>query len=413
MDPKRLFGLLESQGRERARRLLRAELKSLNSDEVVEFVRLVAIACQKNPESAWLAEELRESLSIDTLPVRCKVNISEAILPILWGTPCACRSTMYEIFLDLNSGDINRTLEVTFTMAASSHTLESSDKDLLVYRLMLNHGHDADVLVKTIQRYKAAHEGNPNAAAFDRELREALGLQAMERIQGPIIRNQFFKEIIRAEKTNDHVLLIAPSGCGKTTLAEIIHANGGHKAHPFREYKCDDEFQRHKLHEDLLEDESLKGATILLDEVHCLHPEEDQRRLLHAPNRLQLQVISATSHDYVWLQDERNMLRDFMRRFARTYFTILPLRERPADFHEFARVTVERRSKAIDQKLVGMLLAYHQWGGNNVDLHNFLDRLCGSLPPARRITAKLLARELGNLPAEVRLIVEKLPILPS
>jgi DNA-binding NtrC family response regulator len=203
------------------------------------------------------------------------------------------------------------------------------------------------------------------------------------------------------------ILLIAETGTGKTTLAQIIHENSPRRDSRFITVACA------SLPRELIESElfghvkgaftgadrnkegkfdAARGGTILLDEIDALEPAQ-QAKLLRVletgeyepvgsneTRKTTARCIVASNVCLEKLVREGRFRQDLFYRLHQLKFEIPPLRQRPRDIVPLAVEIIEEvaregnlRIRGLDPALVDALLSYH-WPGNIRELRNELRR---------------------------------------
>jgi DNA-binding NtrC family response regulator len=248
----------------------------------------------------------------------------------------------------------------------------------------------ADILRKFIQNRKAAGAADIFAAAFitaDPETRAAAA------------------EALKYAPTELPILVLGPSGTGKTSLAKILHEHSGREG-AFVSINCS------AYTEDLLEAELFgyrKGAftganetrkgrlleahrgTLFLDEIGTMSLNM-QMKLLKAieersfyplgsekPERSEFRIISATLEDPQELIARGAMRFDLFQRVHGYTINLKPLSRRPCDIAPLLQhFTKSGRRLSFTQEARAYLESY-TWPGNVRELKKFTDLLsCGT-----------------------------------
>ncbi len=206
-----------------------------------------------------------------------------------------------------------------------------------------------------------------------------------------------------------NVLLLGPSGAGKTLLAKIIHEESKRKKQPFIEINCA------AIPENLLESELFgyekgsftgalaegktgliemaQGGTLFLDEISEM-PINLQAKLLKviqdktikkiggSKNTIvDFRLVTATNKNLEKMVKEGVFREDLFYRISVVDINIPPLRERKKEILPLINFFMEEVHKKyglnieISPEALGMLIDY-QWPGNVRELGNLVERLC-------------------------------------
>lgn len=206
-------------------------------------------------------------------------------------------------------------------------------------------------------------------------------------------------EALKYAPTHLPLLILGPSGTGKTTLAKLLHEHSGRKGE-FTAINCA------AYAEELLEAELFgykKGAftdaketrkgklaqadngTLFLDEIGSMS-HNMQTKLLKAieeksfyplgadrPEYSDFRVISATLEDMQKLLAEQKLRFDFFQRIHGMTITIPPLAHRKCDIFPLIQAfTKGGKRLAFEPEAKEYLLA-HGWPGNTRELKRFVD----------------------------------------
>ncbi len=206
-------------------------------------------------------------------------------------------------------------------------------------------------------------------------------------------------EVMKHASTSLPILLLGPSGTGKTTVAKLLHEHSG-RAGRFVDMNCG------AYTDELLEAELFgckKGAftganenrtgklaqadkgTLFLDEIGAMS-RNMQVKLLKAieeksfyplgadkPEYSDFRVISATLEDVQELLAENKLRFDFFQRVHGMTVTLKPLAQRKCDiFPLIQALTKGKKRLAFAPEAKEYLLA-HSWPGNARELKTFVD----------------------------------------
>jgi DNA-binding NtrC family response regulator len=238
------------------------------------------------------------------------------------------------------------------------------------------------------------------AAGFPGETQGAAATDAQLLGSSPAMQRVFL-EIAHACTTDAPVLLLGPTGTGKTLAARTIHRHSARKDAPFVTLHCG------ALQEQLLESELFghergaftgavaaraghieraAGGTLFLDEIGDISPTVQAKLLRFVEERaftrvggredirIELRLITATNRR---LRDEVKAGRfreDLFYRLHVLEIEMPPLRERPADIPALAAnfLRTAGRPLAVSPETLA-LLQRHDWPGNLRELRNVLE----------------------------------------
>lgn len=240
----------------------------------------------------------------------------------------------------------------------------------------------------------------------------------------------------KAAETSASILILGPSGTGKSVLAREMHRRGAQKDNAFVTVNCP------SLSRELLESElfghvkgsftgavsdttgkvaAADGGTLFLDEVGEM-PLEIQPKLLRLlqereyervgetrTRRANVRVIAATNRNLADEVKAGRFREDLYYRLNVITLTMSGLRDRPADFARLANSYLDFFSRRIGKKLTGFTaeadeaFARYGWPGNLRELRNVIERAV-ILANGERIGMEDIPEEFGA-PADSRVAV--------
>lgn len=211
----------------------------------------------------------------------------------------------------------------------------------------------------------------------------------------------------KAAATPVTILLLGPSGTGKSVLAREIHRRSAQREGPFITVSCP------SLSKELLEGElfghvrgsftgavtdaagkvaAAEGGTLFLDEIGEL-PLEIQPKLLRLlqereyervgearSRRANVRVIAATNRNLAAEVQSGQFREDLFYRLNVISVALPPLRERPGDLSRFAEAYRRFFASRLGKKVLGFspavsdAFAGYPWPGNLRELRNVVER---------------------------------------
>lgn len=216
-----------------------------------------------------------------------------------------------------------------------------------------------------------------------------------------------FDVAFRAANSEASMLILGPSGTGKTVLARNIHLKSPRADKPFITVNCP------SLSKELLESElfghikgsftgavkdtwgkvaAADGGTLFLDEIGELPPEIQPKllRLLqdreyerlgeNRGRKADIRVIAATNRDLDKEVEAGNFREDLLYRLKVISIEMPPLMERPSDIVPLAESYLkhfnsrERRSDVYFSNEAKRALVDYSWPGNLREMRNVIER---------------------------------------
>jgi NtrC-family two-component system response regulator AlgB len=211
----------------------------------------------------------------------------------------------------------------------------------------------------------------------------------------------------KAAPTPATVLLLGPSGTGKSVIAREIHRRGAQKDAPFVTVSCPS-LSRELLESDLfghvkgaftgaVSDAAGKiaaadGGTLFLDEVGELPPEMQPKLLRFLqereyervgeaqPRRANVRVIAATNRNLAADVQAGRFREDLFYRLNVISVAIPPLRERMGDLPQLAGACARFYAARMGRKVAGFTpeataaFMRYGWPGNIRELNNVIER---------------------------------------
>ncbi len=238
-------------------------------------------------------------------------------------------------------------------------------------------------------------------------LREEVRSSAPELIGSSSAMQKVADTARRAAESNSTVLLTGESGTGKEVLAQCIHRWSDRAERPFVAVNCvalspaliESEFFGHErgafsgAHRQRLgRFELARGGTIFLDEIGATTRDLQLRLLRVLQERTfervggtvslqaDVRVITATNRDLGDLITSGEFLEDLYYRLNVVAIRVPPLRDRPDDVPDLARLFLKRFAneskravESISPEAIQCLQSY-RWPGNVRELENAIER---------------------------------------
>ena len=240
----------------------------------------------------------------------------------------------------------------------------------------------------------------------------------------------------KAAETSASILILGPSGTGKSVLAREIHRRGAQKENAFVTVNCP------SLSKELLESElfghvkgsftgavsdtlgkvsAADGGTLFLDEIGEM-PLEIQPKLLRLlqereyervgearVRKANVRVIAATNRNLAEEVKAGRFREDLFYRLNVITLTLSGLRDRPSDFTRIAGSYLDFFARRIGKKVQGFspevndAFSRYTWPGNLRELRNVIERAV-ILAGGDRIGLEDLPEEFAT-PADSRVVV--------
>ncbi len=215
------------------------------------------------------------------------------------------------------------------------------------------------------------------------------------------------EQIRKVASTDATVLVLGESGTGKELVARAIHDGGPRRAGPFVSVSCaaipegllESELFGHErgaftgaVKRKLGRFELADGGTLFLDEVGEMPPSIQVKLLRVLQERriervggegsieVDVRLVSATNRDLAKMVAEGRFREDLYYRLDVVQVRLPPLRDRPGDVEELARVFLSRAAPRMGRKVTGFTpealerLRRHRWPGNVRELSNLVEQ---------------------------------------
>ncbi|MBO8176342.1 MAG: sigma 54-interacting transcriptional regulator [Bacillus sp. (in: Bacteria)] len=209
----------------------------------------------------------------------------------------------------------------------------------------------------------------------------------------------------RATRTTSSVLIVGETGTGKELFAQSIH-NGSPRAHrPFVSQNCA-AFPAQLLEEILFGTtenaypgavdrpglfEQAEGGTVLLDEIHALHPslqtkllrvlqEKTVRRIGDTTDRIvNVRIIATMNEDPIDAISAQKLRKDLYYRLSVVTLFLPPLRERKTDIPALIQCFINKYNQLFSLDVKGVsddvlqLFDEYDWPGNVRELEHVIE----------------------------------------
>ncbi|MDE2293443.1 MAG: sigma-54-dependent Fis family transcriptional regulator [Elusimicrobia bacterium] len=222
------------------------------------------------------------------------------------------------------------------------------------------------------------------------------------------------------------LLILGPSGTGKTRLAQLLHDRSGRQGRfvaincaSYTEDLLEAELFGHKkgTFTDATEDRRGKllladGGTLFLDEIGAMSAKM-QTKLLKAieeksfyplgsekPVRSSFRVVSATLEDIPALIKSGKLRLDFFQRIHGFTVELRPLSSRPGDIAPLVAAMTQGGRRLSFTPEAKAALARHEWPGNVRELKRLVELLVAG--EEGRVTAETVARLLAAVASKER-----------
>jgi len=256
--------------------------------------------------------------------------------------------------------------------------------------------------------------------------RKVDGIFSREFITNDPATRALVAEALRYAATLLPILILGPSGTGKTTLAELLHKHSGRKGGAFVALNCA------AYTEDLLESEMFgykkgaftgahehrkgklaqaDGGTLFLDEIGAMS-QAMQVKLLKAieeksfyplgsdkPEYSDFRIISATLEDVQKLLADGKLRFDFFQRIHGMPVALKPLAQRKCDIFPLIEAFTKGGKRLAFELGAKNHVLEHAWPGNTRELKRFVELMAAG--ESGIVTLAQVRKYLGSSAAPV------------
>jgi DNA-binding NtrC family response regulator len=219
---------------------------------------------------------------------------------------------------------------------------------------------------------------------------------------------QIIDTIRRVAPSDASVLIEGESGTGKQLIAATIHAQSHHCSGPFLRLDCaaiPPELFEAELFGSL---ESVKGGTLLIDEIAEIPCHLQSRLFCVLREHKQCRLIVITNRNTAALLAQGLLIKDLYFRISTIKIKVPALRERLDDIPLIAQHLLERFNKQYDRNIRAisegamLRLLRYDWPGNIRQLESVIERavlFCsGDEVTPECLPEELQGKDLRNVP---------------